>query len=395
MLAENNKILQQARLMHRAQVKWRRHIHQYPELSNEEYKTSSLIKTELKKNKIKLLPLTMKTGVAGIIRGKGKKTVAIRSDIDALAITEKNDTSFKSKNPGIMHACGHDAHVAILLGVAAILNRHRDELGGNVKLFFQPAEEQPPGGAERMIKDGVLKNPKVDMIFGLHVDTSIPTGKFGLRNGPTMASVTDFDITVVGRNAHAARPHESVDAIATASELIGSIQKVVSREVDPLQPAVITFGTINGGTARNIIADKVVLRGTARTLSPVTRRKLPKLIKRTADNVCRARGARAEVDFLANYPVLSNHQSVNEIISVSCEELFGKNRIVETPQVMGGEDFAFFANEIPGAQIRIGTRNRRKGADRPWHSADFMVDEESIFYGTALLVRSVMKFFEM
>jgi amidohydrolase len=259
-----------------------------------------------------------------------------------------------------MHACGHDAHVAILLGVAAILNRHRDKLGGTVELFFQPAEEQPPGGAERMIKDGVLKNPKVDMIFGLHVDTSIPTGKFGLRNGPTMASVTDFDITVVGRNAHAARPHESVDAIATASELIGSIQKVVSREVDPLQPAVITFGTINGGTARNIIADKVVLRGTARTLSPVTRRKLPKLIKRTADNVCRARGARAEVDFLANYPVLSNHQSV-----------------------------------IPGAQIRIGTRNRRKGADRPWHSADFMVDEESIFYGTALLVRSVMKFFEM
>ncbi len=393
MTITNNKILDLAKKMHPTQIKWRRHFHQYPELSNEEFQTTAFIKKELKKRRIKIIPLNITTGLAAIIGNKGKKTAAIRTDIDALPITEQNKIPFKSKIDGVMHACGHDMHIATVLGTAIILNELKKELPGQVKIIFQPAEEKPPGGAYEMLKAGLFKNPKVDMIFGLHVDPTIPTGKISLRDGPTMAAVIDFDIHIKGKGGHAAKPHETIDAIAVVAELVGSIQKIASREIDPMKPVVITFGKISGGTARNVIADKAVLHGTARTLAPENIKKLPVLIKRTADGICRARGASCKVDFIASYPVVDNHPAANKIFTEGFTELFGKNKIVETGQVMGGEDFAFYLQQAPGAMFRLGMRNKKIGSVNPWHYPNFMSDEESIFYGTSLLVKAVLKYF--
>ncbi|MEP0829544.1 MAG: amidohydrolase [bacterium] len=389
-----DEILSLAEKLYPLQVKWRRHLHQFPELSDKEFETTRFIRKELTPRGIKFLPLRLKTGAAGIINGRQSLAVGVRADIDALPILEKTRLPFRSRHQGVMHACGHDAHTAILMGTSIILQRLRSKIPGAVKLIFQPAEEMPPGGADAMIKAGILKNPDVKIIFALHVDPTLPTGEIGLRDGPTMASVTDFDITVYGLGGHAARPHLGVDAVAVAAELVSSMQKIVSRETDPLEPVVITFGTINGGTARNVIADKVVLRATARTLSSSSLRRLPGLIRRSVDGICRARGAKYEIDFIAGYPVLSNDPAVNRIYQECYRELFGNRKIALVPQVMGGEDFAYYLQMTAGAMFRLGVRNNKLGANKPWHASDFMIDERGIFYGTALMARAVFKFFE-
>lgn len=388
-------IIKTAEKLYPQQVKWRRQFHRNPEISNQEFQTTSFINKLLKQEKIRTIPLkNMATGTAALITGKNKggKTIAIRTDIDALPIVEQNEIPFKSKNEGVMHACGHDVHMSVVLGAAIFLNRLKDELNGNIKVLFQPAEESPPGGAEAMIKAGIMKSPKVSMVFGLHVDPTLPVGKFSLRDGPTMASVTDFDITIKGQTGHAAVPHRAVDAIAVAAELIDSMQKIVSRDIDPMGTAVITFGTIEGGTARNVIADQVRLRATARTLSPSTLKQLPRLIKRTVNGICKARGAHADLEFVANYPVLDNHKSANHLLRESMSELFGSSNVIETPTVMGGEDFAYYLKEAPGAMFRLGTKNSRMGADKSWHSPQFMVDEGAIKYGTAVLVDAAIRY---
>jgi len=392
MVYSNDDIKKKARTIHPQQVKWRRHFHQNPELSNQEFKTTAFIKGQLKQQKISLIPLKIKTGVAAFIKGKGKKTVAIRTDIDALPVTEINKIPFKSKCDGVMHACGHDIHIATVLGTGFLLNKMKTDLNGNILLIFQPAEEKPPGGADEMLKAGLFKKQKVDLVLGLHVDPSLDTGNIGLRDGPTMAAVLDFDITVLGKGGHAARPHDCVDAIVTASELVGSMQKIASREVDPMHPVVITFGTINGGTARNVIADKVILHGTARTLSPKNIKKLPALIRRTSNRICQARGARCNIEFIANYPVLDNHRIANQILYKGYSELFGKKKIKKTEQVMGGEDFSFYLREAPGAMFRLGVGNKKIGAVNPWHYPNFMADEEGIYYGTSLLIKAVLDY---
>ncbi len=368
-------------------------MHQYPELSNQEFQTTKFIKETLQSYGVKNLKLKSRTGAVALVNETKKFAVAIRADIDALPILEKTTVPFKSKNAGVMHACGHDMHAAIVMGTAVILNSIKKELPGCVKFIFQPAEEMPPGGAEVLIKEGVLKNPDVKMIFGHHVDPSLETGKIGLRDGPTMASVTDFDITIYGKGSHAAKPHLGVDAIAAAAELVNSMQKIVSREIDPLNPIVITFGIIEGGRARNIIADQVLLKGTARTLSPESLKQISKLIKRTTDGICHARGASYKLNILAEYPVLSNHASANRIYHDVYSAAFGKNKIAEVPQSMGGEDFAYYLQKIPGAMCRLGIKNKKFGSDKPWHSADFMSDEESIYYGTVLFCLSVLEYF--
>jgi amidohydrolase len=388
------EILGLAEKLYPVQVKWRRRFHQYPELSNQEFQTTRFIKSEMARHKIRILPLKMKTGTVGLLNSRMKRAIAIRTDLDALSIQEATSLAFKSRNQGIMHACGHDIHMAVVLGTAILLNKLKDSIPAAVKFIFQPSEEMPPGGAADMIKAGVLKSPPVEMIFGLHTDPSVPTGKIGLRDGPIMASVTDFDITVIGKGGHAARPHIAVDAVVVAAEVVDAMQKIVSREINPLKPIVITFGSIEGGTARNVIAEKTVLRGTARTLSPDSLQRIPALIRRTVDGICRARGAKYELDFIAQYPVLSNHKMANLIFADACRDIFGKNRIIESPQSMGGEDFAFYLEKVPGAMFRLGVKNNRIGANRPWHASDFIADERSIFFGTALLSWSVLKYFE-
>jgi amidohydrolase len=394
MAIEKKEILKLAEKTYPEQVKLRRRLHQYPELSNEEFRTTEFIIKLLNKRRIKTIPIKLPTGTIAIINENKKTAVAVRTDIDALPLTEKSNLSFQSKRPGLMHACGHDIHAAAVLGTAFILNRLRKRIPGCVKFIFQPAEELPPGGAERMIKAGVLKNPDVGMIFGLHVDPTVATGKITLRDGPTMASVIDFDIIIYGTGGHAGLPHRAVDAIAVASEVIDSVQKIVSREINPLKPAVITFGSIKGGTVRNVIAEKVLLSGTARTLALENIRLLARLIRRTVDGVCRARGAKYEVKFLPGYPVLSNHKETNDILAETYAELFGRKNIGLTPQTMGGEDFAFYLEKTPGAMFRLGIKNKKIGADRPWHSPEFIADEKSIFYATALLSLAVTRTIE-
>jgi amidohydrolase len=387
------QIKQLAAGLHSRQVQWRRHLHENPELSFEEHKTTKFLKGELEKLGLKIVPVNMETGVLAELHGKKKgPIVAIRSDIDALPIVEQSGVPFASKTHGCMHACGHDVHMATVLGCASLLAQIRDQFSGAVRFIFQPAEEMPPGGARPMIANGALSD--VSMIFGLHVEPHLATGKIGLRDGASMASVYDFELIIRGRSGHAARPHLAIDAISTAAEVIESLQKVVSREIDPVDPVVLTFGKIEGGTASNVIAEEVRLAGTARTLSLRTFNKVPKLIRKTVAGVCKARGAAFEITPIADYPVLKNDPRINRMLTDTFTELFGRGRISEIEPVLGGEDFACYLEKVPGAMFRLGTMNKKIKADQPWHSPKFIVDEDAIPFGTALLAMAALKALE-
>lgn len=389
MQAIHSKIIKATKKWRRKQVAWRRHFHQHPELAFAEHKTTAYLRQTVSSLGLKILPLKMETGLLVELRGKRPgRTVALRSDIDALPITERTGLRFASKVEGCMHACGHDMHMASVLGAAAVLSEMRDDLPGTVRFIFQPAEEKPPGGAAPMIENGAIDG--VSMIFGLHVDPTEPTGKIGLRDGVTMAAVTDFDLIVHGRGGHGARPHETVDAIVVASEIVQSLQTIVSRKIDPIAPIAVTIGRIEGGVARNVITDRVTMNGTARALSEEAARELPKLVKQIAQSIGRAHGARVEVNFTPGYPVLKNHPNANRILSAGYSALFGKGKVVTTPPVLGGEDFARYLQLVPGAMFRLGCRNKKIGADKPWHSPEFIVDEDSLPFGTALLCAAAM-----
>ena len=375
------------------QVKWRRHLHQYPELSDQEFETTAFLKRELQRLGLKIRPLRMPTGIVAELKGsRPRPIVAVRSDIDALPVTERTGLPFVSKIPGRMHACGHDVHMATALGTAAILSHLRDELSGTVRFLFQPAEETPPGGALQMIKHGALTG--VDAIFGLHVDPHLPVGMVGLCDGPMMASVCDFDITVHGRGGHAARPHLAVDAIVVASAVVDALQKIVSRCTDPQVPVVLTVGRISGGTARNVIADRVELTCTVRTLAPDLARKLPTLIRRTVSGVCRAYSAKGETKIVASYPMLVNDNSINDLYRDVFGAMFGPRKVRSAERSLGGEDFARYLEIVPGAMCRLGVRNPRIGATEPWHSSKFVADENAMSCGAALLAGSVFKYIE-
>ena len=383
------QILMLARQIAARQRRWRRHLHQHPELSYEERATTEFLRRTLTQIGLKILPLKMDTGVIAELHGSQPgEVVAIRSDIDALPIEERAQVSFRSKSPGLMHACGHDMHMATVLGTAWILSRLRDHLRGTARFIFQPAEEMPPGGALPMIAAGALKD--VAMVFGLHVDPHVATGRIGLRDGVTMASVVDFDLSVQGRTGHAARPQDAIDAIAIAAEIVESLQKIVSREIDPTTPVAITIGKIEGGWARNVIAEEVRLVGTARALSTAASRRLPRLIKRTAGGIARARGGRVRMDVIGEYPLFINDPRANEILRRSFEGLYPRGRIVETEQVLGGEDFARYLEKVPGAMFRLGIRNPRIRADKPWHSPEFIADEAALPVGSAVISAAVL-----
>jgi amidohydrolase len=384
-------LLTHVRKVQASQIAWRRHLHQHPELSDHEFETTAFIRKLVAKLGARIIPVDMPTGVLAEIKGpRAGRTIAIRTDIDALPILEQNHVPFRSCRPGVMHACGHDVHMATVLGTLAVLGKMKKELAGTVRFIFQPAEEMAPGGARPMIANGALDG--VSTILGLHVDPNVAVGKIGLRDGATMAAVYDFDLVITGKSGHAARPHETVDAIATAAEIVESIQKVVSREIDPIDPVVITFGKINGGTARNVIADEVRLVGTARSLSSSAAKKIPAAIKRTAEGICRARGADCRISSVAGYPALRNSPSTNKLYNQCYEALFGKGKIVETAPVMGGEDFACYLSKVPGAMFRLGIMNKKLKANQPWHSPTFMVDEASMYFGTALFAQAALTY---
>ncbi len=375
-----------------AMIELRRKLHQYPETALEEFQTQKTIAAKLKEAGCKVNTKIWKTAVVGLLEGKHKgKTVGIRSDMDALPVTEKTGYSFASRNPGKMHACGHDAHMAILWGAAMILNELKGELKGSVKFIYQPTEEMSPGGAKYLIEKGVLKNPKVDMVFGLHVDYRLPTGKFGLLDGPMMAQVADFDIQIIGKSGHAARPHETVDAVMVAANVVTALQNIASRQVDPMEPVVVTIGAIKGGTAPNIIADRVEMTGTARTLDAKMSRAIPRMIEKVIAGICKTFGARYDFDYRVGYPVLVNHKGINDIYRAAATELYGRRAVVEVEKLMGGEDFAYYGRQVPSALMWLGIRNPKIGADKPWHHPQFKVDEKAIPFGAALLAMAVWR----
>jgi amidohydrolase len=389
------RIEQLAKKHTQAMIKLRRQLHQYPETALEEYKTQKIIASKLKQVGCKTNTRIWKTAVVGLLQGKHKgRTIGVRSDMDALPITEKTGYKFASRNPGRMHACGHDAHMAIVWGTARILSELRHQMHGNVKFIYQPAEEAPPGGAKYLIEKGVLKNPKVDMVFGLHVDCRLPAGRFGLLDGPMMAHVADFDIEIVGKSGHAAAPHKTVDAVIVAANVVTALQNIASRQVDPMEPVVITIGAIKGGTASNIIADRVEMTGTVRTLDAKMSRAMPKMIDKIIAGVCKTFGAGYDLDYRIGYPMLVNDKYTNDIYRRAATELYGRQAAIETEKMMGGEDFAYYAQQVPSALIWSGIRNPKIGADEPWHSSRFKIDEKAIPLSAALLALAAWRAME-
>lgn len=365
---------------------WRRRFHREPEMSFQERRTAEAIAAELGRLGLAVRAGVGGTGVVASLKGKaGGRCVALRADMDALPLQEETGRPYRSRIPGRMHACGHDAHCAILLGAARLLSREKSGIRGTVKFLFQPGEETPPGGALGMIRDGALENPKADAVFGLHMDSSLPTGKIGIRVGPMMAASDNFRILVRGRGGHAARPHNCLDPVLAAAQIVAALQAIVSRRVDPARPAVVTVGRIAGGTKHNIIPEAVELEGTARSIDPHTARMMPVWIKEAAENTARAGGLSAKVDYERGYPVLSNDPKMAAFARETAIELFGRSSVVEINEpLMGGEDFAYYLKKAPGAFLRLGSRSG-PSTSYPWHHPKFDIDERALPVGARLL----------
>lgn len=372
----------------------RRELHQIPEVAWQEQKTSALLSQQLKKAGIEHTKVAG-TGILGQIKSGSGKVLAIRTDIDALPIEEETNLPFKSKHPGRMHACGHDVHMSIVTGCAKILAKLRDEFRGTVKFFYQPAEEAPPGGAQQLIKAGVMEKPKVDMVFGLHVNPEIVTGKIGLRNGPLMAGVLDFDLKITGEGGHAALPHKGRDPIACTAAIVQALQTVVSRNLDPFEPAVVSIGKIDGGTARNVVPPECRLEGTARALNKKTLMLLRQRITALARNIAKGFDCKAELTAHDSYPPLLNDHRANRHFEVAAGALLGGRSCVwiENPS-MGGEDFARYLEQAPGAMFHLGIRNSKLGSTKGWHHPHFLVDEAAIAVGVKVMTRAALDYLQ-
>ncbi len=366
-------------------IKIRRFIHMNPELSNREYQTAKLVSSKLMSLGLEVKTGVAKTGVVALLRGSQKGlTVGIRADMDALPIQELTDVPFKSLNPGVMHACGHDIHTSIVLGTAMVLTALKEKIRGSVKFIFQPAEEGSPpgeeGGAGLMIEEGVLEEPSVGAIFGLHVwPEDLEKALFSA--GSIMASSDWFEITIIGKSSHGARPHEGVDSITLASNVIVSLQNIISRTLDPTDPAVLSIGKIEGGTKANIVAEKVYLEGTVRTLSETSRDKIPKLMENVIKGITRSFGG----DYIFNYrygsPSVYNHPELAKIMLPTLIKVLGKENVKDLKPQMVAEDFAFYCQKIPGFFFFLGVKDPILETMAPLHSPYFDPDERSIALG--------------
>ncbi|MEO9482315.1 MAG: M20 family metallopeptidase [Ekhidna sp.] len=364
----------------------RRHIHANPELSFHEHNTAKFIEEKLNEFGITNAQRIANTGVTFCLDGKEKgRTIALRADIDALPILEANDVDYKSKNEGVMHACGHDVHTSNLLGVAKILSKLTDQFNGTVKFIFQPAEEKSPGGASILIKEGILKNPAPEKILGQHVMPLIPEGKVGFRPGKYMASADEVYLTVKGRGGHAAMPETFVDPIAIASQIIVSLQQIVSRIANPKTPSVLSFGKISGGNVNNVIPDEVKIDGTFRTFDEEWRKQALQKIKEISTAIAESMGGSCEVHIASGYPFLVNDETYTEKNIAAAKAYMGEENVVELDLWMAAEDFAFYSHEVPGCFYRLGTRNESKGITSGVHTPTFNIDENAIKTGMGLM----------
>lgn len=391
-------------------IAWRRDFHEHPELSNREFRTAEIVAKHLQALGIEVKTGVGKTGVVGVLKGAlPGPVIALRADMDGLPVLEKNDLPFASKAKGefngqpvsIMHACGHDTHVAMLMGVAEILSSMKGELKGTVKFIFQPAEEGAPageeGGAYLMVKEGVLENPKVDVIFGTHISSDLEVGKIKYRSGGTMAGAMDMKITVKGKPSHGAQPWASVDPILTASQIVYGLQTIVSRNLDLTKNgAVVTIGSIHGGNRGNIIPEQVEMLGTVRTLSAEDEKLFIKRINEIAKHTAEAAGATAEVQlpYTIHYPVTYNDPALTAKMLPSLRKSAGEENVIEASAITGSEDFSYFAEKVPGLFIFLG--GMPKGTDPakagPHHTPQFMIDDSGLKLGVNAMCNLVMDY---
>lgn len=374
-------------------IAWRRHLHMYPELSFQEERTSQFIYETLQSFEHLEVSRPTKTSVmARLIGASPGKVLAIRADIDALPIQEENSVSYASQNPGIMHACGHDGHTAILLGAAKILSGLREQIKGEIRFLFQHAEELAPGGAEEMVQAGVLNG--VDLIIGAHLWSPLETGKFGVSPGPVMAAPDTFSITINGHGGHAGLPHQTVDAIAIGAQVVTNLQHVISRNMDPLDPVVLSITKFTSGSAVNIISGSVEIAGTVRLFNTELRPTITRLMERVVKGVTEAHGAGYQFSYEHGATPVINDEKVASIIEDVICELWGKDALVKMKPNMGAEDFSAFLKEVPGAYFFTGTANRDKGTDYPHHHPRFNIDEASLANGVHLFVQAALRLLE-
>lgn len=375
---------------------WRRHLHSHPEVSYHEEATRDYVEGELKGLGFETRRVAG-TGLAARVRGRDSSlpVVALRAELDALPIREDNEVPYRSRNDGVMHACGHDAHMTMVLGAGLLLKECAPERLVSTLLIFQPAEEVPPGGAKRLLEEGVLEEENVAAIFGLHVDPRYPAGQILLKRGALMAASDRFTIEVIGKGGHGGYPHFTVDPIVTAAQIVLGLQTVVSRRLEPTEPGVVSIGTIAGGTADNVIPDRVSITGTLRSHSADVRRNLPDWIRRMAEGIAQGCGATIEFHYLPGHPGLSNDPGVMERIDRILDPVLGRERIVDLPKpIMGGEDFSHYLEKFPGAFLRLGVRNDAKGFVHPIHSSRFDIDEDALASGAAALAAIAMDWTE-
>lgn len=368
-------------------IGYRRHIHANPELSFEEVNTSAYVSQLLTSFGVKHETGVAGTGVVALIEGKNptSKVIALRADMDALPIEEKNDVPYKSTNIGVMHACGHDVHTSSLLGTAKILSQVTDQFEGTIKLIFQPGEEKFPGGASLMIDAGVLENPAPQNIIGQHVMALIPAGKVGFREGMYMASADEIYITVKGKGGHAAMPDKNVDPILIASHIIVALQQVISRNCDPRIPAVLSFGKIMGMGATNVIPEEVYIEGTFRTLNEEWRAEAKQRIKKMATGIAESMGATCDVDIKDGYPFLKNEPALAKRMRAAAVDFLGEENVLDLDLWMAAEDFAYYSQKIDACFYRLGIRNEAKGITSGVHTATFDIDEAALQTGTGLM----------
>ena len=367
-------------------IKVRHHLHAHPELSFKEFETSGFIQQKLSEWNIEYAVMAT-TGVIGLIKGKnaGDKVIALRADMDALPINEQNKVDYKSKNDGIMHACGHDVHTACLLGASKILNELKDEWQGTIKLIFQPGEEKNPGGASLLIKEGVLENPKPEAIFALHVHPGLEVGKLSFRGGMVMASADEIYITISGKGGHAAAPHLTSDTILTASQLVVNLQQVISRMNNPFNPSVLSITSIQGGNTTNVIPGEVKLIGTFRAMNEEWRFKAHELIKNICNHTAQMTGTQINLLIDVGYPFVINNENLTMIAKQKAIEFAGAENVEETEMRMGAEDFAFYSHKIPACFFRLGVGNKQKNISAGVHTPLFNIDEAAISNGMGIM----------
>lgn len=376
-------------------IKLRRFLHMNPELGNREFETSKLVASQLLSMGLEVKTGIAKTGVIGLLRGEHPgMTIALRADMDALPIQEQTKVAYRSLNPGVMHACGHDIHTAIALGAARVMIRMQDKLAGNVKFIFQPAEEGSPsgeeGGASLMIKEGALDDPPVRAVIGLHVWPDIPVGQVMFKSGSALAAADNFEIILKGKGAHGARPYEGIDAIALASQVVITVHSSLSRTFNPQDPMVVSIGTIQGGVRSNIIADEVRLTGTARTLSETNRVRAERLLRDITRGVTQPLGAQFTLNYTRGTHSVYNHPDLAEILLPPLRNALGENNVIEHTPQMVAEDFSEFSQKVPGFYFLLGVRPPHAQTMPPLHSANFNPDENSIAVGIKAVVHMLL-----